>query len=197
MITFFQARGQGFRAGVIAGVSATQISGDQLGGFDKAGVIAGGFVSTYLSPKFDVQMEILYFQKGSRKNANPDIEDYTSYLLRLNYFEVPVLAQWKFSKRFVFEAGPTFGALLSTYEEDEYGEVNENYPFKKFELGILGGMNIMVVKGLSFNARIESSVMPVRDHASGQSYRLNHGQYNAALGLTIRYKFEGRQKTAE
>lgn len=108
-----------------------------------------------------------------------------------------MLIQWKFSKRFIFEAGPTFGALLSTYEEDEFGEVNEDYPFKKFELGILGGMNIMLVKGFSFNARIESSMLPVRDHASGQTYRLNHGQYNAGIALTFRYKFEGRQKSAE
>lgn len=71
LITILEARGQGFRAGVIAGVSATQISGDQLGGFDKAGIVAGGSVSTILSPKFDLQMEILYFQKGAKKIQIP------------------------------------------------------------------------------------------------------------------------------
>lgn len=191
------ASGQGFKAGLVAGISATQISGDQLGGFDKAGIAAGGFVSTYISPRFDAQMEILYFQKGSKKNANPDKEDYTYYRLRLNYFEVPLLLQWKYSKRFIFEIGPTFGALLSSQEEDEYGELNQTFPFRKFELGGLGGLNVMIAKGFSFNARMETSILPVREHVSGQSYRLNHGQYNGCIALTLRYKFEGKQKPVE
>lgn len=191
-VTFFSnVYAQGFKAGLIGGLATTQISGDQLSGFNKAGIVAGGFVSTYLSPKFDVQMEIVYFQKGSRKNADPENQDYTYYRLRLNYFEVPVLLQWKYSKRFVFEAGPTFGALLSTQEEDEYGEFNTTFPFNKFELGLAGGMNVIIVKGLSFNARYEQSALPVREHVSGQTYRFNQGQYNSAIVFTFRYKFGG------
>ena len=185
---------QTFRAGILTGVSATQISGDQLGGFDKAGLVGGGMVSTRLGKKFDLVMEILYFQKGSKKNPNPDIEDYTSYLLRLSYFEVPLMVQWHFSKRFTFEAGPTFGALLSEYEEDEWGELPERRPFKKFELGIAGGMKVNFAKKFSFIARIESSVIPVRDHYSGEDYRLNHGQYNAALFFGVQYTFKKRDE---
>jgi hypothetical protein len=192
-----QVNGQGFKAGIVAGLSTTQISGDQLSGFNKAGIVAGGFVSTQLSPKFDMQMEILYIQKGSRKNANPDKEDYTSYLLRLNYFEVPLLVQWKYSKRFIFEAGPSIGVLLSTYEEDEFGEFNTSFPFEKLELGVMGGLNVMLAKGFSFNTRFERSVVPVRDHVSGQTYRFNKGQYNSAIVFSFRYKFEGRQKQLE
>ena len=50
-LTFFQVNGQGFKAGLIVGLSATQLSGDNLGGFDKAGLIAGGMVKTELSKK--------------------------------------------------------------------------------------------------------------------------------------------------
>ena len=103
---FLQA--QGFRAGVLTGVTASQISGDQLGGFDKAGLMIGGMVSTRLGKKLDLAMEILYIQKGSKKNPKPDIGDYTSYLLRLNYFEVPLMLQWHYSKRFTFEGGFTW-----------------------------------------------------------------------------------------
>ncbi|MBL0340629.1 MAG: PorT family protein [Bacteroidetes bacterium] len=202
LVVFFslvgiQVNGQGFKAGIVAGLSTSQISGDQLSGFNKAGILAGGFVSTQLSPKFDMQMEILYIQKGSRKNANPDKEDYTSYLLRLNYFEVPLLVQWKYSKRFILEAGPSIGVLLSTYEEDEYGEFNSSFPFEKLEFGVMGGLNVMLAKGFSFNTRFERSFIPVRDHVSGQTYRFNKGQYNSALLFSFRYKFEGRQKQIE
>jgi len=180
---------QQFKAGLIAGVSATQMSGDQLGGYNKAGIVAGGMVSTMLSSKFDLAMEILYFQKGSKKNSNPDKGDFTYYRLRLNYFEVPVLLQWKYSKRFTFEAGPTVGALLSEEEEDELGIIPNRRPFKKFELGIAGGFKVNFAQKISFTGRIESSVLPVREHYSGESYRLNKGQYSAALLFGLQYTF--------
>jgi len=182
---------QKFRAGLAIGISATQISGDNLGGFDKAGLVAGGTVSTALSQKFDLAMEILFFQKGSKKNSNPDKGDYNSYLLRLNYFEVPILFQWNYSKRFTFEIGPTFGALLSYREEDALGDVEWSppRPFDKFELGIAGGMKGHFAKKFSGVFRIESSVIPVRPHQSGASYRANYGQYNASLFFGLQYTF--------
>lgn len=194
MLFPFLTEAQHFKAGLIVGAAATQISGDQLGGFNKPGIMAGGLVSTRISDKFDAEMDILYLQKGSKKNANPDKGDYIFYKLRLNYIEVPLLIQWKYSNRFTFEAGPTFGALLSSQEEDEFG-IFQGKPFKKYEIGICGGMNAEIVKQLSFNVRLESSILPVRDNVSGVSYRLNTGQFNAALIFSLRYLFGS--KTSE
>jgi hypothetical protein len=180
---------QRFKAGLRAGIAGTQISGDQLGGFDKAGIVAGGLVNTSLSQKFDLAFEILYVQKGSRKNADPDNNDFVSYLLRLNYFEVPVLLQWKYSKRFTFEAGPAFGALVGSLEEDEFGKLDQPREFSNFEVGVAGGMSVLIVDGLYFNLRGTNSVLPVREHVSGQDYRLNRGQYNSSLLFTFQYIF--------
>lgn len=180
---------QSFDAGLIAGLSTTQISGDQLSGFNKVGIIAGGFVSTFISEKFDGNMQLIYIQKGSRKNADPEKNDYTSYLLRLNYIEVPVLLQWKYSNRFVFEVGPYFGVLLGSYEENELGELPDRRAFKDFEFGGGAGLNIVLVNNLIFNARVTTSLIPVRDHLSGQTFRLNAGQYNSVLAFTVHYKF--------
>jgi hypothetical protein len=180
---------QSFDAGLIAGLSTTQISGDQLSGFNKVGVIAGGFVSTFISEKFDGNMQLMYIQKGSRKNADPEKNDYTSYLLRLSYIEVPLLLQWKYSNRFIFEAGPSFGVLLSSYEENEIGELPDRRAFNDFEFGGSVGMNIVLVNNLIFNARLSTSIIPVRDHQSGQTFRLNAGQYNSVLAFTVQYKF--------
>jgi hypothetical protein len=180
---------QQFYAGVRAGVATTQISGDQLSGFNKAGFVGGGYVGIELSKKFDAAFEILYLQKGSRKNADPDNEDYVSYLLRLNYFEIPLYLQWKFSKRFSFEAGPTFGVLLNSYEEDQYGELNQPREFNKTELGLLGGMKVEIVNGLAFNVRYEKSILAVREHVSGVTYRFNQGQYNEVLLFAFQYTF--------
>lgn len=187
------ASAQNFKAGVRAGIAGTQISGDELGGFDKAGIVAGGFVATRLTDKLDVGFEILYFQKGSRKKAKPDIGDYVTYLLRLNYFEVPVLLHWKLSKRFTIDAGPAVGALISSREEDEYGEIANTRPFNKYEVGIMGGLSVKLANRFYFNFRGANSLLPVREHVSGVSYRLNHGQYNSSLLFTLHYTFETRR----
>lgn len=183
------ASAQRFHAGLIGGIATSQISGDQLGGYNKAGLVAGGMVSTKLSSKFDIAMEILYIQKGSKKNTRPEKEDYTYYRLRLNYFEVPVLIQWKYSKRFTFEIGPTIGALLSENEEDEYGDLPARRPFNSYEVGLAGGMKINFAKKFSFTGRIEGSMLPVREHFSGETYRLNKGQYNAVILFGLQYTF--------
>ena len=187
---------QKFKAGALIGISATQISGDDLGGFDKAGLVVGGMVSTPISEKFDIAMEITFFQKGSKKNAKPEKGDYNSYNLRLNYIEVPVLFQWKYSKRFTFEAGPTFGALLSYKEENELGDIpwDPPRPFDNFELGITGGMRVNFAQNFSSIFRISSSVLPVRPHQSGETYRANNGQYNASLLLGLQYTFKKKNE---
>lgn len=172
---------QDFYAGIKAGVATTQVSGDELSGFDKAGLVAGGSVGLPLSKKFDLSMEILYIQKGSRKNADPDNGDYVSYLLRVNYFEIPLIAQWKFSKRFVFEAGPAFGVLLNSYEEDEYGELSQPVEFNKTEFSLLGGMTVNIVKNFAFNIRYEKSMLPIRE--------ISRDQFNEALNFTFQYTF--------
>jgi hypothetical protein len=183
------AQAQQFYAGVKAGVSATQISGDQLSGFNKAGIVGGGFVGLELSELFNLGVEILYYQKGSRKNADPEKEDSKSYLLRLNYFEIPVVLQWKFSKRFSFEAGPTFAALVGSIEEDEFGALSQPREFSNTEIGFMGGIKVNLVNQFAFIARYENSLLPVREHLSGQGYRLNRGQYNTALMFAFQYTF--------
>ena len=97
--------------------------------------------------------------------------------------------QYLFSKRFTFEAGPTFGALLGSKEENEYGDVPNPREFDVFELGIGGGMKVHFAKQFCSTFRIESSVLPVRDHQSGQKYKFNRGQYNAALLFALQYTF--------
>src|SRR5207237_7949390 len=85
--------GQRFHAGLIAGISTTQVAGDQLSGFNKAGIIGGGFVVTPIGDKTSLQMEINFIQKGSRKPLQTDNNEF--YVMRLSYFEVPVLFKWQ------------------------------------------------------------------------------------------------------
>jgi len=193
LISPFYVSAQSFQAGVTGGLSTTQISGDSQSGFHKVGLIFGGFVSTRISDAFDGSLQIMYIQKGSKKNAKPEKNDFTAYLLRLNYIEVPILLQWMYSEKFWFETGPTFGVLLSQHEENEIGDIPEPRKFNDFELGFAAGMNVRLIKDLIFNARFTSSIIPVRKHQSGETDRINGGQYNAVLAFTLNYQFGSKK----
>ena len=185
------AEAQSFHAAVKGGISATQVSGDNLSGYDQIGVVVGGVVGIPVGKKLDLNLEILFVQKGSRKTADPDNEDYTEYLLRLNYFEFPLLLQYKHSDRIALEAGPIIGALVSSKEEDQNGPFywNEPRPFDRIEVGAGGGIQYRFADNFSVVSRFETSLLPIRPHLSGQTYQWNRGQYNTVLLFALQYRF--------
>ncbi len=187
--------GQNIRGGIIAGVSPSQVSGDRLSGFNKVGLTGGLLAKTALSQKMDIEIELLYVQKGSRKPIDPDNNNYEQYILRLDYVEVPLIFQYRFNDKWIFDAGVSYGRLIRASESDEYGEFPESLPFKKNEFSINGGINYYLFKNVLMNWRISNSVLPVRPHISGAHFRLNRGQYNTVLMFLIKYEFGGRQKT--
>ena len=63
---------QNFGGGIILGLSTSQVDGDNLGGFNKAGLLVGAFANTSISEFYAFQMEITYIQKGSN---NPKMND--------------------------------------------------------------------------------------------------------------------------
>ncbi len=181
----FTATAQRFQGGVFLGLSTTQVSGDQLAGFNKTGFLAGGLVSTGLGKNFDLALEIMYIEKGSRRK--PNHENDSSYLLKLTYFEVPLLLGYTYKKRLKLEAGPSFGKLLSSSESDQNGEIPRQIPFKDMEISINGGISYRLWKGLYVHTRIATSVIPIRPHASGETYYFNRGQYNTVLFFDVKY----------
>lgn len=178
---------QQFNAGLKGGLSATQISGDQLSGFDKPGIFAGTFVNLYLNAHTALQMEINFIQKGSKKNPNPDKDDFDEYLLNLNYIEVPLLYRLDFSEQFSVEGGAALAVLLSSKEEG-YPLLAATPAFNKQDLSLILGTYFRVTPRLYANLRYSHSVIPVREHSSGASFRLNNGQYNSVLVFGVHYQ---------
>lgn len=184
--------GQKFQGSIIGGFSTSQVSGDQLEGFDKSGFIAGGAVTLPLSEKFNMGMEIIFIQKGSKKKIDTENGDYSYYKMHLNYAEVPIVFEYKFSKRFRFHAAPSFGVLLSSKEEgDKIG--NETLPFEKYEIGIGGGMSFFFSESFSIKLRISQSVLPIRKVGVDTQYVVS-GQYNSVLAFMMQYHFKTKKK---
>jgi hypothetical protein len=180
---------QRFKAGIIGGLTTSQVSGDQLTGFNKSGFEFGGLVSAPLSQKFDLSFQIVFIQKGSKKPINADQNDFTYYRMSLNYIEVPVLFRYNFSKKIQFEAGPTFGKLISSKEEDAYGEIPAPKEFKSFELGAMFGMSYMLFNNFYLNLEGSNSLLPIRDAGIEGGYKVGRDQFNSVLMFSFKYIF--------
>jgi len=185
---------QQFGGGFFAGIAASQVSGDRLSGFNKPGPHLGLFTFYNLSATSSLQLELSFIQKGSRDNAHPDKYDFESYLLRLNYVEMPLYFRLKAAKSFYLEAGPYFGYLMGYREQDQYGDMPGQIEFEKADVGVAGGIHYIVNDNINVVFRGSNSVLPVREHKGGGSYRLNRGQYNSVISLTIHYFFRSESE---
>lgn len=188
---------QRFNAGLIGGFTTSQVSGDQLSGFNKSGFEAGGLVSAPISQKFDLSFQIVFIQKGSKKNFSPDDGDYEYYRLSLNYIEVPLLLQYNYSKKIQFETGPLFGKLISSKEEDQYGEISAPKPFKPYELSVMLGMSYKLLDNFYLNLQGSNSILEIRTPPVRDGYRLNRRQYNSVLMFSFKYIFNKKTEGQE
>jgi hypothetical protein len=180
-----------FKAGIKAGINTSQVSGDNASGFHHFGFIGGAFVKTnFNNDIFSARMELLYTQKGSRKTANPDNNDYSNYQLDLNYVEIPLLLGYK-NNKFIFETGPSLGILAYSSENgyDINGDIIYQRPFYNKEFGINLGVEYPITEKINMNWRFFNSIWPIREHLQNTSFRLNRGQYNTAVSFTLNYQF--------
>jgi hypothetical protein len=185
---------QKFHGGLFAGIAASQISGDQSSGYNKAGLFAGGFTNYHFTEKLAIQLEISFIQKGSRKLPHPKVNDYTIYKLNLMYVELPLLFKWDFSKRFYLEVGPSIGVLINNTgrEKDEGGLINnpQRPVFNRFDYCGVLGMGVNISKHFIANIRTIDSFIPVRKPVKGTAYRLERWQYNTTIALSLIYQIQ-------
>jgi hypothetical protein len=187
---------QRFKVGVKAGLSTSQVDGDTYGGYNKAGFDGGIFVTGKINEKWTGQFEMIFIQKGSKHNSDPENGDVSYYYLGLNYLEVPVLFQYH-QKKFTFEVGPSFGYLINNTEYNEYGKVYMPVPFHSTEIGGGIGISYSLTKNLLINWRYSYSLLPIRKFQSGVSRWNNPGQRNNVLAFTLYYRFGGKNEKSE
>ena len=186
---------QVFKAGVILGLSGSQVEGDGYSGYHKLGFIVGGFTNINISEKFSTQLEIYYINKGSQRNPNTSTGDVDAFKLNINYIEIPLALGYHY-KKFMFENGLYYSKFLGYSMSDEFGELtDEPFPFKPYDFGGFFGLNYQLNDHFSCNLRSKNSLVPVRDFQNldqqiGILNRLfNRGWYNVDLNFTIRYQF--------
>ena len=189
------AHSQDFNGGLMAGLVGSEVAGDTYSGYHKAGLFVGGFVNYQFSNRTVLQMELEYFQKGSKRNPKPEIDDYTQYLFRVNYIELPVLYQYVASKRIKVEIGPSAGFLVGYYEERDYEEISDEPGYNKpapMTLQLNLGMYFYMLDNWAVSLRTNNSLLNIRsENREGDVIRLwGYGQFNDCLVLSVFYTFK-------
>lgn len=184
---------QNFGGGIVLGISSSQVSGDNLSGFNKAGLLIGVFTNKSISDVLGFQMEMTYIQKGSN---NPNIHDYENrnYLkedISTSYIEIPLLLQYDQIKKIKIEGGVLIGYLIDGYYNDSNGRIlnyNDINPFINYDIGLLLGINYKYSKNISLNIRLANSILPIGTEDYETTYNsYTKGKYNSVLSFSLYY----------
>jgi len=190
----FLSCGQGFNAGICSGFTTSQVSGDQLSGFNKIGPKIGIFVNRKINWYY-LQLELQYISKGSKKiisnNQNSYLDNtYTNYIndyrFHLDYIGLPISFSTKINEKIKLETGNTLNILINQKEEIDF-YVDNTSEVNKLEYCFFIGLFWNINNKYSINARLSNSILPIRKHSSGQTYRWNKGQYNTTLCFALFY----------
>lgn len=178
VLTIFSVHGQGqrFKAGVIAGLNACQINGDNVGGYSHPGIRAGIRASTILTDNWRVDTDILFSQRGSRASAADLSNGIGDFVLGMDYVELPVSVRFSdwymesedYHKVFA-KAGLTYGRLIQARHSDFSGfELLDEY-FSDNDLGGTLGIGFYPKKHLVVELNWTRSFFPF--------YRSGRGPY--------------------
>ena len=188
IISTHAAFSQEFDGGPIVGLSVCQVDGDGIGGYNKPGLITGLFITRKINPKYHLQIELRYIQKGAKsKGKIEDNSDY--YAIRLQYIELPILISYKFNKKLSFEGGLAEGYLYKSEEDfGGGGFVDTQYPYYKAETSVLVGVHYKLTDRLGINTRIQYSITRISKYTAGTELWTRRGKFNNLINFTLTYE---------
>lgn len=158
-----------FYGGLIFGMNATQVDGDNYAGYKKLGINAGGIMYIRMAEHLAASVELLYSQKGARSDGErkSGAAILQKYKVTLNYAEIPIQINYFDKRRSHFGAGFSIARFINASESGEALFLPtpvdfEKYPFNKMDYNFIIGGNLHLWQGLFLNARFQYSLVPIR-----------------------------------
>jgi len=112
LFSSFHSKAQFFNAGLNLGVNGSQITGDNMIGFDKGGINSGIFIEHKLlnNERICLRMSINYTQKGSRRIIDQYQHTAGKWdIYRADYLEIPFTFNFHVYKQWGAMGGLAFG----------------------------------------------------------------------------------------
>jgi hypothetical protein len=154
---------QRFKAGLVFGINASQIKGDDSAGYNRLGLHGGLRAVTVLQDKLDFIIEMLYSQRGSFDGSeqffpNGDLD------ISLKYVEVPLMFAYKdwYKEedgyyKVQLTGGLTYSRLIkATAEGSNHDSQVEN--FHNNDYGITLGFDFFINKHFGVGSRWNRSI---------------------------------------
>jgi len=172
---------QGFKATGVFGGNISQIDGDTLYGFHKAGLTGGVRLSYNNDQPYDIVLEMLYSERGAATNIlSPD----KTRGITLSYLEFPVLVSlrdWYIEGDDYYkvraEAGLAYSVLFRT-NAPNYDEA----AFKSYDVNWIIGAGLNLTPRVGVSLRYTSSFLKIYD-------KLNPNLPFKSYFLTLRGEF--------
>ncbi len=204
----FGLHAQIIKGETILGMNLTQVDGDEVFGFRKFGLNVGGGVLIPFDKKgrWDVNMELIYTQKGSYQRPQYNAIDSLGnvltgeYKLKLNYVEIPVTVMFTDRERVSFGAGFSYGRLIGVKEWEHGNRVEtttlSSGTYSKNDISVLADFRIRIWKALKFNFRYQYTLLKIRtrefeNRATGETW--TRDQYNNVITLRLIYVFNEKK----
>ncbi len=189
-LLFSYSYGQRFIGSIIAGANASQVEGDDVRGYKKAGFVGGASVMIALDKKMQwfATVELLYSQKGSRSlttrafdttnyapamfldvDRDADFMQSAKYKCRLDldYVEVPVLFHFEdWHSGCAIGLGFSWGRLVRAKEWYNGFKRTTSYnsgTYRTSDWSIIADLKFMIYKGLKLELRWQYSLRPIRN----------------------------------
>ncbi|WP_100615889.1 porin family protein [Confluentibacter citreus] len=138
---------QEVKFGAKAGVNFASLSGDDVEDLDgRTSFHIGGVANIAISEKFAIQPELVYSSQGfTVSESGVDVTG------KLDYINLPILADFSVAEGFSIQAGPQIGFNITDKVEAE-GE-SESLDAESIDLGAAFGVQYKMETGLFFQAR--------------------------------------------
>lgn len=189
----FGVKAQEFKAGITAGLVASQVDGDRMGGYYKAGFIGGLYVYRDFGAASRMQAEILYAMKGSRcspKNTNPDFLQVSTTNVDISLSYIYKVLDW-----LNFRIGLTPSVLLTSSEITPTGLIidpKEAPAFRTFGVLGLAGVTYNLSQHLTLTWTYNYSLYSIRSGESeiySLSYKEKNAQHHNYMAFSLGYTF--------
>jgi len=175
-----------FHAGLLGGISFSQVLNDGLSHYSKLGFYGGGFISTEFSELWSGEIGFTYVMKGSKENFSDNVS-YDGYKMTLGYIDFPFLAKISFHK-FDVEFGLAIGILVNSNEQNWYQDpAYSSAQFETFDFSGIVGVNYNFNDTWGLDLRSENSIIPIRYPTDNVYHPPLYGQRNIILTLAVRY----------
>lgn len=182
--TTFRHYGLGFHVSM----NASRVTGTNFSGINKVGLYTGAYFQWHRTDRlFGFEIDASYSQKGTLKPPNHKKNDYTKFLMKLDYAQLEGMLRLNI-KDIIYEAGLGGGYLLSALETNENNQIiTENGEFSPVEIFAIAGVHFPLGNKLGVRARLSHSILPIRKHTSGGTFRLNRGQFSQTISFMLCY----------